>query len=182
MLAAWVFSLILITSQPSGDGALIRVRWLEHRGKGVTTDLTISEGWPLSYLVNHRPWWDPVVMVPSPLPDGRIGYRNGGPRPKDRLEWERIEEPAPVTRLGTVGEIPVYQISYSRTYQVVAWDRGDGSFVPAVVIAGDESIVYGVHTGSVFEFEGKDVLHVRIQFEGTGHFQQSLFFVAYTVG
>jgi hypothetical protein len=165
------------TEIPS-DVPSARVLWLDLGGKGQNRELSIADGWSLSHFATHMPWWDTVLTKPIRLADGRVAHGAGGPAPTNKLFWQPLKKSAEVKRLGTVDGIRTYQVVYSPAYHVVVWDRSDWSFVPAVIIAGDESIVGGVHTGRVFRNREKEILHVRIQFQGTGHDQQSLFFAA----
>ncbi len=176
----WTLMLLLplLATELPADSPSSRVVWLDLGGKGGRIELSIADGWPLSHFTTHMPWWDPVSPKPVRLADGSVAYASGEDTPTDRLFWRPLKELAEVMRLGRVGGIRTYQIAYSRAYHVVVWDRGGWLFVPAVLIAGDESIVSGIHTGRVFQFEGKDILHVRIQLQGTGHYQESLFFTA----
>lgn len=178
---SWGPSILLVTLlgvQTQTEDSPAKVLWLDFGGKGQDTELSIAETWPLGHFTTHMPWWDPVLMEPVPLPDGRAAYRSGGPAPTNKLFWQPLDKRPSVKRLGTVGGIRAFQIVYSPTYHAVVWDRGGWSFVPAVIIAGHESILVGVHVGRVFRSHDKEVLHVRIQFQGTGHNQQSLFFTA----
>jgi hypothetical protein len=85
---------------------------------------------------------------------------------------------APIHRLGSVGGIRVYEIAYSAFYHVVVWERRDWQFVPALIVDADDSIVARIYEPRVFSWAGVELLHQRILFEGTGHWQQSLFFRA----
>jgi hypothetical protein len=153
------------------------VFWLDLDGKGVDTYLDISQTWPLSHFAAQRPYWDAVRMEPVRFQDGRVGWRTGGAAPTNELLWQPLPEPASIRQLGTAEGIRAFQVVYSPAYHAILWELGEGAFFPAVIIAGDESVVLGVHTGRIFQFEDKDVLHVRIQFQGTGHHQQSLFLI-----
>lgn len=154
------------------------VYWLDLDGKGVDTYLDISETWPLTHFAAQKPYWDAVRMEPVRLQDGRVGWRTAGAAPTHELLWRPLPEPASIKQIGTVEGIRTFQVVYSPAYHAIIWELGDGAYFPAVIIAGDEPIVLGVHTGQIFRFEEKDVFHVRIQFEGTGHHQQSLFLIS----
>jgi hypothetical protein len=78
-------------------------------------------------------------------------------------------------RVGLVGGHLVYEASTSKLARRLVWDRGDWSFCTALVAAGDESIIVGIHEAKVLRSGNTDVLHVRIQYAGTGHFQESVF-------
>jgi hypothetical protein len=79
-------------------------------------------------------------------------------------------------RVGLVGGHLLYEASTSRLARRLVWDRGDWSFCTALVAAGDESIIVGIHEAKLLRSGNTDVVHVRIQYQGTGHFQESVFF------
>src|SRR5260370_22299414 len=54
---------------------------------------------------------------------------------------------------------------------------GNRSFCPALDV-GAEALVEAIHPAKVFKWQGIDVVHVRIQLAGTGHFQESIFLAA----
>jgi hypothetical protein len=79
-------------------------------------------------------------------------------------------------RVGLVGGHLVYEASRSVLARRLVWDRGDWSFCTALLAGGDESIIVGIHRARVLRSGTTDIVHVRIQDEGTGHFQESVFF------
>lgn len=167
--------LILFVGVPAHGGEVL---WVDLGGKGQDTQLHIDQGWPLIHFTRNMPYWHPVQMEKVELPDGRVGWRRAGASPTNTLFWTPLDESPRIRRLGAVGGIKTYEVEYSRLYHVIVWDRGGWSFTPAVIVDADESIVVGIHPGRVFHSESTDLLHVRIQFQGTGHFQRSLFFTA----
>jgi hypothetical protein len=177
-----IASLCVLLGALAAGGATARtessVLWLDLGGKGQDTHLSIAETWPLSHFARHMPYWSPEQSETVRLPDGQVGVRSSGLASPTTLLWQPLEAPATITPLGAVGGLSAYQIVYSTAYHVVVWDRGGSSFTPAAIVAGGEELALGIDVGRVFRWNGQDVLHVRIQFEGTGHFQQSLFFVA----
>ena len=133
--------------------------WLDLGGKGEDSFFTVADTWPLSRFATHMPYWVPGQAA-------------------NRLQWRPLDKLASVVRLPPVDGIRTYQVAYSPAYHVVVADRGGWAFAPAAIVSGDESIVSGVHTGRVFQWDGRHLLHVRVQLQGTGHFQVSLFFAA----
>ncbi len=143
--------------------------WLDLGGKGQDTCLVLSDAWPLTRFENQLPAWDPGY--------GDVG-RYAGPAPKDSLSWVLLEEPASVHTVGAVGGAMVYDIDYSPSYRVLAWDVGGGALRPALIVAGDESLVAEIYRPELFRWHDRDVVHVRVQLTGTGSLQESVFLVS----
>jgi hypothetical protein len=143
------------------------VRWLGIWGKNEEADLRINESFSLLRFATHLPSWYPE------LNDERGRYL--GPAPPI-LKWDPLPTPAPLRSLGAIDGRRVYFARYSPRTVAVVWDRGEWSFCPVLVLDADESLVVRVDDPHAFTWQGRDVLSVRINYEGNGVPQQSLFF------
>ena len=83
-----------------------------------------------------------------------------------------------MNQLGAVGGAMVYDIAYSASYRVLAWDVGGGALRSALIVAGDESLVAEIYRPESFRWRDHDVVHVRVQLTGTGSLQESVFLVS----
>ncbi len=130
--------------------------WQYYGGKEDPEYLQIDEGWPLVQFVRSEPSW-------------YYGDRT-------TLKWSPVASRPVVKRLQPVGGLRVYEVVYSQLSHVVVWDQGGWTFCPAVLLSADESIVTRIHDAEVFSWRGADVVHLRVEIAGAGHFQESLFF------
>jgi hypothetical protein len=151
----------LATAHPS------RALWLNLQGKGEDAYLTLTTSRPLADFARTQPLWYPEQYGP----DGRYL----GPSSPTELRWQAVSNTPPIVRLGAIGGAAAYWIAYSAEDYVLLWDRGGGSFRPVLIVTADPSIILRVYTPELFTWEGHELIHVRVLYDGTGHLQRSVF-------
>jgi hypothetical protein len=158
MITAWILA---VTALSAGSRARTPCPMVLEDDEGQEC-LQIGGAWPLSRFASTQP---SVVGA-------RVGVAKA---PRTELSWRPLASPAKLDALGSVEGRRVYGVSYSPSEYLVISDHGGGAFDPLLFIELGDNLA-SFDRPSVFRWNGRELLSVRLRFSGMGALQETLFF------